>query len=256
MKYNNIRIYSIVLLGIVLPTALSATKIPFHNVEKIQAPQETLFANFILNLDELYLQGEHSGIPRNTLLKIHYEYLTRLLFVNEKSFTTLFQGLKNETLRYFCRYLFYTKKKQFLDTFKTPKTWNAIYETTNLNIDLTSLAHEHINLYLSHILDLITIIAPDLQFLWLSRNELKQIPPQIGNLKKLKWLDASDNKLTTLPEELGDCLSLQVLWLENNELTDLPSSIQRLKNLNDVDLQDNKLIPSLMHNFKSRLLIS
>jgi len=245
------------LLGIISPIALSAAKIPSLKVEKIQSPQKTLSANFIPNLDELYFYGACSGVPRNTVLKTHYEFLAGLLLVNEKTFITLFQNLRNETLKYFCRFLFYTQKKKFVDVIQTPKTWDAINnEVIYLSINLSNLANENINVFLPYILDLIEIIYPDIRFLWLSRNELKQIPPHIENLKKLEWLDASDNKLISLPEELCNCTALKVLWLENNDLTNLPLYIQKLKNLEDLDLENNKLTPSLMHNFKKPFLVS
>jgi len=256
MTCNGIHIYSIILLGIISPIALFTSKQPFSEVEKTQKPKKISTRCPVSTLDDLYQHDELLDITRTVLLKNYYFILKNQLSDNEKMFKTIFEHLKNETIRYFCRYIYYTQKKQFLDIIETPKTFDAINMIGNTSLNLDSLADEHINVFLPYILDLITIISPDIRFLWLSRNELKEIPAQIGNLKKLEWIDASNNKLTRLPEELGNCTFLKVLWLENNDLTDLPLSILKLKNLDDIDFENNKLIPDLMHNFKNPFLIS
>jgi Leucine-rich repeat (LRR) protein len=48
----------------------------------------------------------------------------------------------------------------------------------------------------------------DLETLILTDNELSEISPKIGNLKNLRTLDLGHNQLITLPETLGDLVSL------------------------------------------------
>jgi len=58
------------------------------------------------------------------------------------------------------------------------------------------------------------------------------IPPSIGRLKNLKCLYLSKTaNLVTLPEEIGDLVSLTKLILIDSKIASLPSSIGRLKNL-------------------------
>ncbi|MCI0697266.1 ADP-ribosylation factor-like protein [candidate division KSB1 bacterium] len=79
---------------------------------------------------------------------------------------------------------------------------------------------------------------------------ITELPPEIGQLKKLKRLDLGnewntpdelDNKLTQLPEEIGQLNSLQTLDLTYVRLTALPESVGQLKSLKTLDLTSNEL---------------
>ena len=70
---------------------------------------------------------------------------------------------------------------------------------------------------------------------------LTKLPPQIGDLKKLKYLFLGFNKLTTLPPQIGNLENLRVLHLNNNNLKSLPSTIGKLTKLEKLDLSDNEL---------------
>ena len=56
----------------------------------------------------------------------------------------------------------------------------------------------------------------------------------IGSLEEL---DAKNNKLTSLPHQIGQLYSLVVLTLTNNQLEQIPSSIGDLMNLEELSLQ-------------------
>jgi len=59
-------------------------------------------------------------------------------------------------------------------------------------------------------------------------NQLTSMPPEIGNLSSLEWLDLSENQLTTLPTEIGNLSSLIELSLEENQLTSVPMELGNL----------------------------
>jgi Leucine-rich repeat (LRR) protein len=53
----------------------------------------------------------------------------------------------------------------------------------------------------------------------------------IEDLSLVKFLDVHDNKLTSLPANLGGMAALHTLNLEGNRLKELPNSIGNLKAL-------------------------
>ena len=54
---------------------------------------------------------------------------------------------------------------------------------------------------------------------------LQRLPPNIGNLKKLRVLDLEENKLEQLPTEIGFLKDLTRLVVQSNQLTSLPRAI-------------------------------
>ena len=58
----------------------------------------------------------------------------------------------------------------------------------------------------------------DLEELLLDGNKLKLLPNFLGNITKLKHLDASFNQLETVSQEIGNCISLVDLTLSSNDL--------------------------------------
>ncbi len=82
---------------------------------------------------------------------------------------------------------------------------------------------------------------PNLQWLDLSRNRIKEIPPQIGLLKKLKKLILEKNKIEALPAEIGELEDLRELIINRNELETLPAEIGNLKKLRYIDMWSNNI---------------
>ncbi|MFM9963031.1 MAG: COR domain-containing protein [Planctomycetaceae bacterium] len=78
-------------------------------------------------------------------------------------------------------------------------------------------------------------------FLDLSRLTLSTLPPEIGQLTALTWLDLFDNQLTTLPPEIGQLRALTTLVLHNSQLTTLPPEISQLTALTTLALDNNQL---------------
>ncbi len=102
-------------------------------------------------------------------------------------------------------------------------------------------------------------IVDKLLSLSLNDNKLVSIPKEIGNLEKLQTLYLSNNKLTSIPEEIGNLTNLKTLSLLLNNLTSLPISIGNLHYLEELHLSYNHLtsVPEEignLHNLKSLLL--
>jgi len=91
----------------------------------------------------------------------------------------------------------------------------------------------------------------DIKELYLSYNELTQLPKEIGNLTQLTHLSLSYNQLTQLPREIGNLTQLTYLYLSYNELTQLPKEIGNLTQLTHLSLSNNELtqLPTEIGNF-------
>ncbi|XP_023687535.1 leucine-rich repeat and calponin homology domain-containing protein 1 isoform X2 [Paramormyrops kingsleyae] len=74
----------------------------------------------------------------------------------------------------------------------------------------------------------------------LSRNQLSALPACVCGLP-LRVLNASNNKLGSLPEALGQLSGLMELDVSCNELTALPRHIGRLKALRELNVRRNQL---------------
>ncbi|XP_060112294.1 leucine-rich repeat and calponin homology domain-containing protein 4 [Heteronotia binoei] len=79
-----------------------------------------------------------------------------------------------------------------------------------------------------------------LEGLTLYHNCLRSIPPAIANLQALTYLNLSRNQLTSLPACLCR-LPLKVLLASNNKLVSLPDDIGALHNLRQLDVSSNEL---------------
>ena len=55
--------------------------------------------------------------------------------------------------------------------------------------------------------------------LYLPENRLTTLPPQIGKLRQLEMLDLTGNQLSALPPQMGDLTKLTNLDLSDNPLT-------------------------------------
>ena len=82
----------------------------------------------------------------------------------------------------------------------------------------------------------------ELRILILDNNRLKSLPENIGDLTNLEILRANENQLEHIPESIGNLKSLKTLSLYNNKLSSLPDSMANLSNLKDLSVGENKLI--------------
>ncbi|KAK2846459.1 hypothetical protein Q5P01_009458 [Channa striata] len=80
-----------------------------------------------------------------------------------------------------------------------------------------------------------------LTYLNLSRNQLSVLPAVVCSLP-LKVLIACNNKLVSLPEELGQLRLLTELDVSCNEIQTLPSQVGHLEALRDLNIRRNHLV--------------
>ncbi|XP_074157593.1 DISP complex protein LRCH3 isoform X4 [Sminthopsis crassicaudata] len=80
-----------------------------------------------------------------------------------------------------------------------------------------------------------------LTFLNISRNQLSTLPIHMCNLP-LKVLIASNNKLVSLPEEIGHLRNLTELDVSCNEIQTLPPQVGNLESLRDLNIRRNHLM--------------
>ena len=66
---------------------------------------------------------------------------------------------------------------------------------------------------------------------------MEALPTGVCGLGRLSTIDLSNNKLRSLPPELGESTSLTRLELSNNELSSLPPSLGMLRQLTVFHLQ-------------------
>ena len=83
-----------------------------------------------------------------------------------------------------------------------------------------------------------------------------ELPPELGNLSRLKILSLTGNPLMgAIPEELGRLVNLEYLNLQSNQLTGgIPSKFGNLSNLESLNLSVNELsggIPSELGNLSN-----
>ncbi|MFX1480751.1 MAG: AN1-type zinc finger domain-containing protein [Promethearchaeota archaeon] len=82
---------------------------------------------------------------------------------------------------------------------------------------------------------------------------LSEIPASIGNLKKLKKLDLSNNEIKNIPNSLNSLKNLEELILNSNHLKIIPNEFKYLQNLKRVEINYNKLnlVPNFILNLKN-----
>ncbi|XP_018557424.1 E3 ubiquitin-protein ligase LRSAM1 isoform X2 [Lates calcarifer] len=81
-----------------------------------------------------------------------------------------------------------------------------------------------------------------LKVLDLHENKLTSLPEDIGKLALLQILNVEKNRLKALPDSIGDLRLLQTLSLKGNYLSELPSSVGSLHSLRTLDVSDNNIV--------------
>uniref|UniRef100_A0A3P8ZN18 Calponin-homology (CH) domain-containing protein n=1 Tax=Esox lucius TaxID=8010 RepID=A0A3P8ZN18_ESOLU len=101
---------------------------------------------------------------------------------------------------------------------------------------------EHLNLYQNCLRTLPESLLnlQALTYLNISRNQLSTLPGPVCSLP-LKVLIACNNKLVSLPEEIGQLRLLTELDVSCNEIQTLPPQVGRLDSLRDINIRRNHL---------------
>lgn len=80
-----------------------------------------------------------------------------------------------------------------------------------------------------------------LQRVDLVKCRLTQLPPLFPALKHLTVLRFADNRISRLPDELFECVSLQALNMNANRLSEISENIFKLTNLTDLQFANNQI---------------
>ncbi|KAL5709935.1 Plant intracellular Ras-group-related LRR protein 8 [Ranunculus cassubicifolius] len=86
------------------------------------------------------------------------------------------------------------------------------------------------------------VVLKCLTVLSLSQNSLTTLPSSLKSLSSLRELDVANNKLTSLPVEIGYLRQLQILKANNNRITVVPFCIGNCSSLIEIDLSSNLLV--------------
>jgi len=92
-------------------------------------------------------------------------------------------------------------------------------------------------------------VEGNLRNLDLSNNKISSLPSNIGSFKAMKNLSLSKNRISSIPEDMGKMSKLENLNVSYNLLQSIPTSFQQLKSLREICLSFNHLTnipPSLL----------
>lgn len=86
----------------------------------------------------------------------------------------------------------------------------------------------------------------------LDHNKLSLLPSSLCELSRLRYLSASSNTITCLPDEIGLLPSLTQLWINDCCLTHLPESLCDLHYLEKLSVKSNNIhtLPSNLGKLK------
>uniref|UniRef100_A0A673K953 E3 ubiquitin-protein ligase LRSAM1-like n=1 Tax=Sinocyclocheilus rhinocerous TaxID=307959 RepID=A0A673K953_9TELE len=75
----------------------------------------------------------------------------------------------------------------------------------------------------------------------LHENKLTSLPDDIGQLLSLQVLNVEKNCIKQLPDSIGDLRNLQTLNVKENSLTVIPVSVGRMSSLRTLDISENSI---------------
>jgi leucine-rich repeat protein SHOC2 len=76
----------------------------------------------------------------------------------------------------------------------------------------------------------------------LNDNRIEVVTPLIGELSSLTWVDLTRNRLSFLPYEMGKLKNLTGLGLSENDFTEIPECVLRLHSLKKFGFFSNRLV--------------
>uniref|UniRef100_A0A9J7YQF6 Leucine rich repeat and sterile alpha motif containing 1 n=1 Tax=Cyprinus carpio carpio TaxID=630221 RepID=A0A9J7YQF6_CYPCA len=102
--------------------------------------------------------------------------------------------------------------------------------------------------------DILDISACELaEVLDLHENKLTSLPDDIGQLLSLQVLNVEKNHIKQLPDSIGDLRHLQTLNVKGNSLTVIPVSVGRMSSLRTLDISENSIteLPKELANVRT-----
>lgn len=87
-------------------------------------------------------------------------------------------------------------------------------------------------------------LAPSVEWLILTDNQIHTLPPTIGMLKNLKKCMLSGNQLTALPFEMAKCVHLELLRISSNKFSEIPQWLLKMPKLTWIAASGNPAFPS------------
>jgi len=91
-----------------------------------------------------------------------------------------------------------------------------------------------------------------LQEVYIASNRLSYLPSNIGRLRHMRLLEASNNQISELPPEIGMCTSLKNLYLFDNLIRDLPFELGSLYKLETLGIEGNPLNQTMKDEIMER----
>lgn len=100
-------------------------------------------------------------------------------------------------------------------------------------------------------------LSDSLVVLSLKNNRLTSLPDEIGSMRSLQSLRLDGNLFTSLPDSICQLIGLEKLIVNNNFLTHLPDAIGDLINLRELNVANNRLgsLPLGLCNVKLKELV-
>jgi len=99
---------------------------------------------------------------------------------------------------------------------------NLGFKSQNNKIIGLSLRNQNLSIFPNQIRNM-----KDLEYLDLSKNQIREIPDWIDELKKLKIFILTENQISELTSSIGKMESLEVLHLLKNPIEKLPMTFRR-----------------------------
>lgn len=84
-------------------------------------------------------------------------------------------------------------------------------------------------------------LGDTLERLSIGKNRLGNLPEEIGELRRLRTLRASQNPIEAIHPSVGDCRLLEVLEVDTAKLRELPTTFGQLESLQNLSLRGNAL---------------
>jgi len=86
---------------------------------------------------------------------------------------------------------------------------------------------------------------PLLRVLNIKGDHITDLPPSIGKMKNLEYLELSENQIKLLPVEFSNLKNLQILYINNDQSFDLKTNLQilgRLPRLKELHLEGDHFV--------------